>query len=70
MAVENIKQSIEEINERKRKLEQKISEALLEFENSTSLQIESLDFTRRSCCTELGTEIEFKYVTEACVLIK
>lgn len=41
MAVENIKQSIEEINERKRKLEQKISEALLEFENSTSLQIES-----------------------------
>lgn len=29
MAVENIKQSIEEINERKRKLEQKISVPLL-----------------------------------------
>jgi hypothetical protein len=70
MAVENIKQSIEEINERKRKLEQKISEALLEFENSTSLQIESLDFTRRSSCTEQGTEIDFRYITEARVLLK
>lgn len=66
----DIRKSIEEINERKYELEQKISKALLDFENSTSLQIESLDFARRSSCTELGVEVDFKYVTEARVLLK
>ena len=70
MAIEDIKKGVKEINERKSELEQKVSEALLEFEKFKSLQVESLSFIRRSCCTELGTEIEFKYVTEACVLIK
>lgn len=70
MAIEDIKKSIEEINERKQQLEQKVSEALSEFEKSTGLQAESLSFIRRSICTELGTEIEFKYVTEANVSLK
>ena len=52
MAIEDIKKGVKEINERKSELEQKVSEALLEFEKCTSLQVESLSFIRRSCCTE------------------
>lgn len=36
MAIEDIKKGVKEINERKSELEQKVSEALLEFEKCTS----------------------------------
>ena len=70
MAIADIKKGIEEINKCKHELEQKVSNALLEFEKSTGLQIESLGFVRHSFRTESGIETDFKYLTESSVLLK
>ena len=56
--------SLEEVKEKKFEMERKFSAAMKEFEQSTQLQISSVEFSRCVQCNEFGIEEDFSYNIE------
>lgn len=59
--------SIEEVKEKKLKMEQKISSAMKEFEEETGLGVCSVGFSRCTKSKELGIEEDYNYNVETTV---
>ena len=49
----------------KLRMEQKISDAIKEFEGTTSLKVESVSIVRCTSSSELGFERDYKYNVKA-----
>lgn len=53
--------TIEEVKVEKLRMEQRISDAIKEFEDTTSLKVESVSIVRCTISSELGFERDYKY---------
>lgn len=57
--------TIEEVKVEKLRMEQKISDAIKEFEGATSLKVENMSVVRCTISSELGFERDYKYNVKA-----
>ena len=57
--------TIEELVTEKLRMEQKISDAIKEFEGATSLKVENVSVVRCTISSELGFERDYKYNVKA-----
>ena len=57
--------TIEEVKVEKLRMEQRISDAIKEFEGTTSLKVESVSIVRCTISRELGFERDYKYNVKA-----
>ena len=57
--------TIEELVTEKLRMEQKISDAIKEFEGATSLKVENMSVVRCTISSELGFERDYKYNVKA-----
>ncbi len=55
---------VEEIKEKKQKLNDKIAGLLNEFEDETGVQVSDVGFVRRVSYDELGREVGKEYIVE------
>lgn len=55
---------VEEVKQKKKELNKKISTLLNEFENDTGVQVSDIDFVRRVDYDRLGREVSKEYVVE------
>nr|DAX44867.1 MAG TPA: hypothetical protein [Caudoviricetes sp.] len=57
--------TIEELMTEKLRMEQRISDAIKEFEGATSLKVENMSVVRCTISSELGFERDYKYNVKA-----
>lgn len=57
--------TIKELKTEKLRMEQKISDAIKEFEGATSLKVENVSVVRCTISSELGFERDYKYNVKA-----
>lgn len=57
--------TIEELMAEKRRMEQRISDAIKGFEGATSLKVENVSVVRCTISSELGFERDYKYNVKA-----
>ena len=57
--------TIEELVTEKLRMEQKISDAIKEFDGATSLKVENVSVVRCTISSELGFERDYKYNVKA-----
>lgn len=56
--------TIDELKEKKREMEQRISAAMKEFEASTKIEVSEISFSRCVMSNEYGLDIDYNYNIE------
>lgn len=56
--------TIDEVKEKKKEMEQKISSAMKEFEEETGIEVSSIGFSRCTKSNEFGIEKDYSYNVE------